>query len=94
MPQCLYLLFLIYILQFQNVVKGFQLVWVLSTCTEVWLSTLLLLECLLCKKSTIHQVTTMLATSKNVLLPGHNDLLTTSADDLSLLLSPLLLLGQ
>ena len=36
------------------------------------------------KKATIHQVTTMLATSKNVLFPGHNHLLTTSTDDLSL----------
>ena len=34
--------------------------------------------------STIHQLTTMLATSKNVLYPGHNHLLTTSTDDLSL----------
>ena len=33
------------------------------------------------KKSTIHQVTTMLATSKNILFPGHNHLLTTSADN-------------
>ena len=33
------------------------------------------------KKATIHQVTTMLATSKNVLVPGPNHLLTTSADD-------------
>ena len=32
------------------------------------------------KKATIHQLTTMLATSKNVLFPGHNHLLTTSAD--------------
>ena len=31
-------------------------------------------------KATIHQVTTMLATSKNVLFPGHNHLLTTSSD--------------
>ena len=31
------------------------------------------------KKSTIHQLTTMLATSKNVLLPSHNHLLTTDA---------------
>ena len=30
-----------------------------------------------CTKSTIHQVATMLATSKNVLFPGHNHLLTT-----------------
>ena len=33
------------------------------------------------KKNTIHQVTTMLATSKNVPFPGYNHLLTTSADD-------------
>ena len=33
------------------------------------------------KKATIHQLTTMLATSKNVLFPGHNHLLTTSTDD-------------
>ena len=33
------------------------------------------------KKATIHQVTTMLATSKNVLYPGHNHLLTTGADN-------------
>ena len=38
----------------------------------------------LCKKATIHQVTTMLTTSKNVLFTGHNHLLTTSADDPSL----------
>ena len=35
----------------------------------------------LCKKATIHQVTTMLAMSKNVLFLGHNHLLTTGADD-------------
>ena len=33
------------------------------------------------KKNTIHQVTTMLSTSKNVLLPCRNHLLTTDADD-------------
>ena len=33
------------------------------------------------KKTTIHQVTTLLATSKNVLFSGHNHLLTTSTDD-------------
>ena len=38
----------------------------------------------LCKKATIHQVTTVLATSKNVLFPGHNHMLTTGTDDLSL----------
>ena len=36
------------------------------------------------KNPTMHQVTTMLATSKNVLFPGHNQLLTTGADDPSL----------
>ena len=35
-------------------------------------------------KPTIHQLTTMLSTSKNVLFPGHNHLLTTGADDLTL----------
>ena len=33
------------------------------------------------KKNIIHQVTTMLATFKNVQSPGHNNLLTTGADD-------------
>ena len=33
---------------------------------------------------TIHQLTTMLVTFKNVLFPGHNHLLTTVADDPSL----------
>ena len=36
------------------------------------------------KTTTIHQVTTMPATSKNVLFPGHINLLTTGADDPSL----------
>ena len=35
------------------------------------------------QKVTIHQVTTMLATSKNGLFAGHNHLLTTGADDLT-----------
>ena len=39
----------------------------------------------LSKKATIHQVTTMLYASKNVLFPGHNHLLTTGADDPSLI---------
>ena len=42
----------------------------------------------LCKKATIQQVTTMLATSENVLFPGHNHLLTTSPDDPTLWLLP------
>ena len=36
------------------------------------------------KKDTIHQLTTMLSTSKNVVFLGPNHLLTTSADDPSL----------
>ena len=36
------------------------------------------------RKAIIHQVTAMLATSKNVLFPGHNHLLTTRTDDPSL----------
>ena len=36
------------------------------------------------QKGTIHQVTTMLTTSKNVLFPGHNHLLTTGAYDTSI----------
>ena len=46
------------------------------------------------KQATIHQVTTMLATSENVLFPGHNHLLTTGVDDPTLWLSPSLVLGQ
>ena len=46
------------------------------------------LEHTLGKHATIHQVNTMLATSKNVLFPGHNHLLTTGTDDLTLWLSP------
>ena len=42
------------------------------------------LQITLYQKATIHQVTTMLATSKNVLFPGHNHLLTIGADDPSL----------
>ena len=36
------------------------------------------------EKNTVHQVTTMLATSKNVLFPGHNHLLIIGTDDLTL----------
>ena len=39
------------------------------------------------KKVTIHKVTTMLATSKNVLFPGHNHLLTTSTYDPTLIIA-------
>ena len=41
----------------------------------------------LCKKATIQQVTTMLATPKNVLFLGHNHLLTTSTDDRTLIIA-------
>ena len=40
------------------------------------------------KKPTIHREATLLATSKNVLFPSPNHLLTTGADDLTLWLSP------
>ena len=36
------------------------------------------------KKATTHQLTTTMATSTNVLFPGHNRLVTTGADDPSL----------
>ena len=40
------------------------------------------------KKATIHQVTTMQATSENVPFPGHNHLQITGIDNLTLWLSP------
>ena len=42
---------------------------------------LFILEQILGKKATIHQVTTILATSRNVQFPGHNNLLTTGIRD-------------
>ena len=42
--------------------------------------------------NTIHQATTMLVTTENVLFPGDNHLLTTGTDDPTLWLSPLLVL--
>ena len=39
------------------------------------------------KKAIIHHVTTMLATSKNVLYPGHNHLLTIGTDDPTLIIA-------
>ena len=39
------------------------------------------------KKNTIHQVTTKLSTSKNVLFPGHSQVLATGADDPSLIIT-------
>ena len=46
----------------------------------------------LCKKAIIHQVTTILAISKN-LFPGHNHVLTTGNDDPSFFSSSLCHLG-
>ena len=46
------------------------------------------------KKLTMYQLTTTLTTSKSVLFLGYSHLLTTSTDDPSLQLSPLLVLGQ
>ena len=39
------------------------------------------IDCTLGKKAIIHQVTTMLSMSKNILFLGHNHLLATGADD-------------
>ena len=38
-------------------------------------------------KATIHQLTTMQSTSKNVLFPGHNHRLTTGVDDTTLIIA-------
>ena len=43
-----------------------------------------LMNKLCAKKATIHQVTTMLATSRNVLFPGHSHLITIGTDDQTL----------
>ena len=40
------------------------------------------------QRDTIHQVTAIVATSKNVLFRGHNHLLTTNTDDPTIWLSP------
>ena len=48
----------------------------------------MLQECYSANKATIHRLTTMLSTSKNILFPGHNYLLTTGSDDPILQLSP------
>ena len=45
-----------------------------------YFSVVLLLHRPTLRKNTIHQVTIMLAPSKNVQLPGHNHLLTTGTD--------------
>ena len=39
------------------------------------------------QKATIHQVITMLSTSKNVIFPDHNHLLTTSTDNFTLIIT-------
>ena len=57
-------------------------IWVLVIVYSSFLVLLLLHSQL--RKTTIHQVTTMLATSKHVLFPGHNYLLTTGTDNPSL----------
>ena len=46
--------------------KGTSISWIFSD--DAWIYK----QITPCKKATIHQVTTMLANSKNVLLPGHN----------------------
>ena len=57
-----------------------SIVMVVKTCYIPWNT--------LRKRATILQVTTILITSKNVLFPGYNHLITTGADDLTLLLLP------
>ena len=60
-------------------------IWLLATKSVNTCSTVtkcIILAATLCKKATIHQVTTMLATSKNVLFPGHNHLLTIGTDEI------------
>ena len=54
--------------------------WSLLTVRVFWQPAVWISAFTLRKKATIHQVTTMLATSKNVLFPGHNHLLTTHTD--------------
>ena len=58
----------------------------LSSCVEHAEDGKSKLDYTLRKKATIHRVTTMLATFKNVQFPGHNHLQTTGADDPTLLI--------
>ena len=62
----------------------FQCLIHLATCFWVYSVSSILYTYALHKKATKHQVTTTLATSKNVLFPGHNHQLTTRTDDCSL----------
>ena len=56
---------------------------------HVWIEILLnFMTIYTAQKANIHHVTTMLATSKKLLFPGHNHLLTTGTDDPTLWLSP------
>ena len=64
-----------------------QLITVLSKLTSHYMSEDIY-SVALRKKATIHQVTTMRPTSLNALFPGHNHMLTTGTDDLTLWLSP------
>ena len=53
-----------------------------SVCFALSLESTKAKECHFAKKTLyIHQLTTMLSTSKNVLFPGHNHLLTTGTAD-------------
>ena len=44
-------------------------------------------KCCHCAKNTIHQVATMVTTSKNVLFPSHNHMLATGIDGTTLIIS-------
>ena len=61
----------------KSLMQTHQHTYIIKGCRAFKRIVLLLTE----QKATIHQVTTMLATSKNVLFPGHNHLLTTSTKD-------------
>ena len=52
-----------------------------AECLFYYLKNMQSMQITLGKKATIHQVTTILTTSKNVLYPGQNHLLITGADD-------------
>ena len=74
-----------------NLVSNYQAASIIITRPCVWFDNLEMegrVEYSLHKNATIHQVTTMLSTAKNVLFLGHNHLLTTSTDEPTLSLSP------
>ena len=55
--------------------------WALGLIWQLARNVSLMIDKTVQKKVTMHQVTTMPATAKNVRFPGHNHLLTTSTDN-------------